>query len=252
MARALLNVPPTAKRGDMIEIKTLIAHPMESGFRVGTNGIMIPRDIITLFRCTYNGAEICRADLSPAIAVNPFISFFTVATESGRLEIQLDRGQRVLADRNRRTRSRMRGVLALVVAGLALASAAATATDVAPGQRRSGYELMRRELRSMQDDDSANPGILSVLDGAALWNRAAGAPGSPAPPATAMRRRAWRASPRATCIRRGAGAAGRSRTEHQSLLRRTSKGGGAAVREQGPVGARRLFCRRPLKLVGGV
>jgi sulfur-oxidizing protein SoxZ len=86
MARALLNVQPVAKRGDMIEIKTLIAHPMESGFRVGTNGTMIPRDIITLFRCTYNGAEIFRAELSPAIAANPFISFFTVATESGRLE----------------------------------------------------------------------------------------------------------------------------------------------------------------------
>jgi L-cysteine S-thiosulfotransferase len=62
----------------------------------------------------------------------------------------------------------MRGVLAVVVAGLALASAAATATDVAPGHRRSGYELMSRELRSMQDDDSANPGMLSVLDGGSL------------------------------------------------------------------------------------
>ena len=81
----LINVPARAKRGEIVEIKTLISHPMESGYRVGTNGNMIPRDIIQRFVCTYNGAEIFRAELSPAIAANPFISFFTVATESGRI-----------------------------------------------------------------------------------------------------------------------------------------------------------------------
>ena len=37
-ARALINVPAKAKRGDVIEIKTLISHIMETGFRHGTNG----------------------------------------------------------------------------------------------------------------------------------------------------------------------------------------------------------------------
>jgi sulfur-oxidizing protein SoxZ len=85
MARVLINVPARAKRGEVIELKTLISHPMESGYRVGTNGALIPRDIITLFTCTYNGQEIFRAELSPAIAANPFIAFFTTATESGTL-----------------------------------------------------------------------------------------------------------------------------------------------------------------------
>jgi sulfur-oxidizing protein SoxZ len=85
MTRALINVPSKAKRGDIIELKTLLSHPMESGYRVGTNGSLIPRDIVTLFTCTYNGAEIFRAELSPAIAANPFIAFFTTATESGTL-----------------------------------------------------------------------------------------------------------------------------------------------------------------------
>ena len=85
MARVLINVPPRAKRGEVIELKTLISHPMETGYRVGTNGAPIPRDIITLFSCTYNGEEIFRAELSPAIAANPFIAFFTTATESGEL-----------------------------------------------------------------------------------------------------------------------------------------------------------------------
>jgi sulfur-oxidizing protein SoxZ len=87
-ARALINVPAKAKRGEIIEIKTLIAHPMETGFRVGLNGALIPRDIITNFVCRYNGEEIFRAELSPAIAANPFVSFFTVATATGSIEFQ--------------------------------------------------------------------------------------------------------------------------------------------------------------------
>ncbi len=85
MARALINVPATAKPGEIIEIKTLISHPMETGYRVGYDGAMIPRDIIANFTVTYNGDEIFRAQLSPAIAANPFVSFCTVAKESGTL-----------------------------------------------------------------------------------------------------------------------------------------------------------------------
>ncbi len=84
-ARILINVPAKARRGEIIEIKTLIAHPMESGFRVGFNGALIPRDIITRFVCTYNGEEVFHAELSPAIAANPFIAFSTIATESGTI-----------------------------------------------------------------------------------------------------------------------------------------------------------------------
>ena len=85
MARALINVPKTAKRGQTIEIKTLISHIMETGFRRNDVGKPIPRDIITDFVCTYNGEQIFRADLYPAVAANPFITFFTVATESGTI-----------------------------------------------------------------------------------------------------------------------------------------------------------------------
>jgi len=88
MARALIKVPANARRGDVIEIKTLISHPMETGYRVGANGAMIPRDIITIFTCAYNGEEVFRAQLSPAIAANPFLSFFTVARDSGTLEFR--------------------------------------------------------------------------------------------------------------------------------------------------------------------
>jgi sulfur-oxidizing protein SoxZ len=94
MASALINVPAKAKRGDIIEIKTLMSHIMETGYRRTAAGEIIPRDIITSFACRYNGLEIFRADLFPAIAANPFITFTTVATESGKFEFEWigDRG----------------------------------------------------------------------------------------------------------------------------------------------------------------
>ena len=85
MARAVVNVPATAKRGEIIEIKTLVQHAMETGFRRTQLGELIPRDIIRLFVCTYNGAEIFRAEFHPAISANPLLAFSTVATESGTI-----------------------------------------------------------------------------------------------------------------------------------------------------------------------
>ena len=85
MASALINVPARARRGEVVEIKTLISHVMETGYRRTQLGAPIPRDIIRLFVCTYNGTEVFRADLHPAIAANPFIAFSTRAVESGTL-----------------------------------------------------------------------------------------------------------------------------------------------------------------------
>ena len=88
MPSALINVPQRARRGDIIEVKTLMSHIMETGYRHTATGEVVPRDIITSFTCRYNGLEIFRADLFPATAANPFISFFTVATESGKFEFE--------------------------------------------------------------------------------------------------------------------------------------------------------------------
>lgn len=85
MNRALINVPDTARRGEVIEIKAMIAHPMETGHRMGPNGVAIPRDIVHRFTCHYDGEEIFAADLFPAVSANPFLSFSTVATASGTL-----------------------------------------------------------------------------------------------------------------------------------------------------------------------
>jgi sulfur-oxidizing protein SoxZ len=58
---------------------------METGFRRTQLGEAIPRDIIRQFVCTYNGAEIFRAEFHPAISANPLLAFSTIATESGTI-----------------------------------------------------------------------------------------------------------------------------------------------------------------------
>jgi sulfur-oxidizing protein SoxZ len=88
MPSALINVPPKARRGDIIEIKALMSHIMETGYRRTAAGDIVPRDIITSFTCRYNGAEVFRADFFPAIAANPFISFFTIARDSGKFDFE--------------------------------------------------------------------------------------------------------------------------------------------------------------------
>ena len=88
MSRVVVTLPATARRGEVIEIRTLAGHPMETGFRHTELGVRVPRDIITRFTCTYNGEEVFRADLHPALAANPLITFHTIATESGTLEFR--------------------------------------------------------------------------------------------------------------------------------------------------------------------
>ena len=88
MTRALINVPKTARRGEIVEIRAMIQHVMETGYREGVNGAPIARHIIKRFVCKYAGEEIFSAELFPAVAANPFVSFSAVATESGTITFE--------------------------------------------------------------------------------------------------------------------------------------------------------------------
>ncbi len=86
-AKPRVKVPKTAAKGEVLEIKTLITHKMESGQRKDKKtGDKIPRKIINKFVCAFNGKEVFSADWHPAISANPFMSFYTTATESGTFE----------------------------------------------------------------------------------------------------------------------------------------------------------------------
>ena len=93
MARTLITVPKTAKIGEIIEIKALAQHAMETGYRRSSEGDMLPRDLIRTFTCHFvaaTGASSVRelvfaATFHAAIAANPYLSFNFRATSSGTL-----------------------------------------------------------------------------------------------------------------------------------------------------------------------
>lgn len=81
-----VRVPAQAKKGEMIEIKTLISHEMESGQRKDSAGKTIPRQIINKFTASFNGKMVFEADWFSSISANPYQSFFYKADESGEFE----------------------------------------------------------------------------------------------------------------------------------------------------------------------
>lgn len=87
MATAMILLPRSAIRaGDVITLKAMIQHPMETGYRRTENGAEIPRNIIREFTCRYGGEVVFSCEFHPAIAANPFLAFTLVASRSARLE----------------------------------------------------------------------------------------------------------------------------------------------------------------------
>lgn len=78
-----VKVPKSASAGDVITIKTLISHPMESGQRKDGDGNVIPRSIINRFTCDFNGQNVIDVTLEPAISTNPYFQFEAQVPEAG-------------------------------------------------------------------------------------------------------------------------------------------------------------------------
>jgi sulfur-oxidizing protein SoxZ len=83
---ARVQVPAEVKRGETIEIRIAIQHPMETGFRFDLMGRAIPKNVISSLVARYNGAEVFRAELGSGVAANPFLQFYTLAEASGEIE----------------------------------------------------------------------------------------------------------------------------------------------------------------------
>ncbi len=81
-----VKVPKTAAAGDVITIKTLISHKMESGQRKDSDGNVIPRSIINRFTCDFNGQNVIDVTLEPAISTNPFVQFDAQVPEAGEFK----------------------------------------------------------------------------------------------------------------------------------------------------------------------
>ena len=81
-----VKVPKSASTGEIITIKTLISHKMESGQRKDKDGNKIPRSIINRFTCDFNGQNVIDVQMEPAISTNPYFQFEAVVPEAGEFK----------------------------------------------------------------------------------------------------------------------------------------------------------------------
>jgi sulfur-oxidizing protein SoxZ len=83
LARA--QIPPSVRRGEVFEIRLLLQHPMETGYRFDVLGSAVPKNVIHTLTVEYAGQRIFKAEMSTGISANPYLSFYTRATESADL-----------------------------------------------------------------------------------------------------------------------------------------------------------------------
>ena len=83
-----VKVPKEVSMDEIIEIKTLIRHPMHSGRMKDTDGNTIPKQIINAFSAKFNGQEVFKMDLEASISTNPYIVFQYKAKETGNFDFE--------------------------------------------------------------------------------------------------------------------------------------------------------------------
>ena len=91
-----VQVPATVKRGVAFEVRVLVQHPMETGFRRDLNGRAIPTNVLDRVSCRFAGREVFSAELGTGMAANPYISFYLTAEASGPIQFEWsdDRGEK--------------------------------------------------------------------------------------------------------------------------------------------------------------
>lgn len=85
--RALLHVPGIVRRGEIVEVRATLAHPMETGYRRDGEGRLLPRDIVNRIECRFDGELVFAADTFPAVAANPYVAFHLQVLASGSLTV---------------------------------------------------------------------------------------------------------------------------------------------------------------------
>ena len=83
-----VKVPKEVSIDEIVEIKTLIRHPMHSGRMKNADGQLIPRQIINFFSAKFNGKDVFKMDLEPSISTNPYIVFQYKVKESGTFDFE--------------------------------------------------------------------------------------------------------------------------------------------------------------------
>lgn len=91
-----VQVPASVKKGEPFEVRVLVQHPMETGFRRDMNGKTIPMNVVDKLKASYGGREVFSAELGSGMSANPYMAFFAVADASGELVVEWsdDRGEK--------------------------------------------------------------------------------------------------------------------------------------------------------------
>ena len=91
-----VQVPPSVRKGEVFEVRVLVQHPMETGFRRDVNGTAVPVNVMNKLTCRIGGREVFSAELGSGIAANPYLVFTAVAEASGPVEVEWsdDRGDK--------------------------------------------------------------------------------------------------------------------------------------------------------------
>lgn len=87
-AQARLIFPQRIRSGDVIRVRLLIQHAMETGYRQDMDGRLIARNVIHLVRCEMGGQEVFRAEPSSGISANPLFEFTVRALRTARWTIR--------------------------------------------------------------------------------------------------------------------------------------------------------------------
>ena len=88
MVDSRISLPPESRRGEPIEVRISIRHPMETGYRTNDSGEHVQRNVIRRFTCRYNGTPVFAVRMTSGIAANPYLRFFVTARESGTLDFE--------------------------------------------------------------------------------------------------------------------------------------------------------------------
>lgn len=87
MARALIFAPRTARRGEVVDLRVTVQHPMETGHRSDGAGGVLPHDLVRRVECRWNGTLVFAADLHAAVSANPLLAFSVRAQDSGTIAV---------------------------------------------------------------------------------------------------------------------------------------------------------------------
>ena len=88
--------PELIAAGEVVKVRLLVQHPMDTGYLQDLLGKMVPRNVIRLLTCKLGTREVLRVEPSSGIAANPLFEFFVRATETAEMHVEWidDRGNR--------------------------------------------------------------------------------------------------------------------------------------------------------------